>query len=92
MNARERFLDVSELEPPEPLERVLTALEYLEEGQYLHMAHRREPLLLYPELEQRGFDYLTLFDRDYPCEVLIWRRDDRLAETACRDIAERPGR
>jgi len=83
--ARERRLDVSDLEPPEPLQRVLTALDDLGDGEYLHMLHRREPFLLYPELENRGFCYLTTFDGDYDCEVLIWRDGDRLAERACRD-------
>jgi len=82
--ARERVLDVSDLEPPEPLERVLAAIDELEDGEYLHMLHRREPLLLYPELEQRGFSYLPMFDRDYECEVLIWRDGDPVAESACR--------
>lgn len=81
--ARERLLDVSDLEPPEPLERVLTALDELGDGEFLHMLHRRDPLLLYPELERRGFRYLTTFERDYECEVFIWRDGDTVAENAC---------
>ena len=82
--ARERRLDVSDLEPPEPLQRVLTALDALDEGEFLHVLHRREPLLLYPELMDRGFRYLTTFERDYDCEVFIWRDGDARAERACR--------
>lgn len=82
--ARERLLDVSDLEPPEPLERVLNALGELGDGEFLHMLHRREPLLLYPELTARGFRYLTTFARDFECEVFIWRDGDATAEHACR--------
>lgn len=84
MSAREHILDVSDLEPPEPLQRVLEALSELGEGDYLHMLHRREPLLLYPELEQRGFRYLTITGGNHECELLIWRDGDTVAEHACR--------
>jgi len=83
MSAREHILDVSDLEPPEPLQRVLNALPELGEGDYLHMLHRREPLLLYPELERRGFRYLDISNGDHECELLIWRDGDAAAEHAC---------
>lgn len=82
---RERVLDVSDLEAPEPLERVLTALDELGEGEFLRMLHRREPLLLYPELERRGFGYLMRLEGRGRYEVLIWRHGDAAAERACRD-------
>jgi len=77
----ECFLDVSDLEPPEPLVRALTEIDTLKEGQYLHMRHRREPCLLYPNLEQRGFTHLTrVSGSDF--DVFIWRKDDSAAEQA----------
>lgn len=87
MDARERLLDVSELEPPEPLQRVLAATARLGEGEFLHVLHRREPLLLYPELDRRGFCYLATFEGDYACEVFIWRDGDEPAAEACRSRA-----
>ena len=42
----ERVLDVSDLEPPEPLERILDALDQLGTGDWLHVRHRREPFPL----------------------------------------------
>jgi uncharacterized protein (DUF2249 family) len=87
---QEKRLDVSDLEPPEPLERVLAALDELGDGEFLHMLHRREPFLLYPELERRGFRYLTFLDRDHECEVFIWRSGDTAAEKACRNCLEAP--
>lgn len=50
----EYCLDVSNLEPCEPLERTLAAVARLEAGDYLRILHRREPHLLYPLLEKEG--------------------------------------
>lgn len=83
MTARARVLDVSGLEPPAPLERVLTELEDLAPGEYLRMLHRREPSLLYPILEQRGFAYRAGPGRTTAFEILIWHRDDAEAARAC---------
>jgi uncharacterized protein (DUF2249 family) len=48
-------IDNRGLEPPEPLVRILSALPGLDEGGELVALMDREPLLLYPELERRGF-------------------------------------
>lgn len=42
------------LEPPEPMIRILDALEHLEPGQVLEALNEREPVFLYPELQARG--------------------------------------
>ncbi len=47
-------LDNRGLEPPEPMVRILSALEDLAPGEVLEAWNDREPLLLYPELEARG--------------------------------------
>ncbi|MGH7118039.1 MAG: DUF2249 domain-containing protein [Acetobacteraceae bacterium] len=47
-------LDNRGLGPPEPMMRILGALENLGPGQVLEAWNDREPLLLYPELEARG--------------------------------------
>lgn len=52
-------LDVRGLEPPEPLLRILARLETLDPGDELEVLHERRPLLLYPELEARGFVHET---------------------------------
>lgn len=83
----ERHLDVSDLEAPEPLVQVLDAAESLAPGEYLRMYHRREPCLLYPNLDQRGFDHATRQGRDVACEVFIWRRGDAEAEGRAREAA-----
>lgn len=83
----ERCLDVSDLEAPEPLLQVLDAAEALASGEYLHMYHRRQPCLLYGNLEQRGFDHDTRCGREVACEVFIWRRGDAAAAAAAGEAA-----
>jgi len=78
----EARLDVSDLEPPEPLLRALHAAESLAPGTYLHMTHRREPHLLYPQLLQRGFSYRLRAGRAGNVELFIWRSDDAEAAAA----------
>jgi uncharacterized protein (DUF2249 family) len=48
-------LDNRGLPPPEPMVRILGALQTLPEGDELVVLMDREPMLLYPELERRGF-------------------------------------
>jgi uncharacterized protein (DUF2249 family) len=76
----EHLLNVSRLEPPEPLERVLAALESLGPGEYLRVLHSREPYLLYPILDERGFVWHTRPGGEVAFEIYIWRRDDAQAQ------------
>ncbi|MBX5476427.1 MAG: DUF2249 domain-containing protein [Clostridia bacterium] len=50
-----RTLDNRGLMPPEPMVRVLEALESLKDGEVLEVFNDREPMFLLPELEQRGY-------------------------------------
>lgn len=72
----ENLLDVRDLTPPEPLERVLTAIGSLGKGQYLRVRHHREPFPLYPILQKSGFAWLTQPGLEAPFEIFIWRRND----------------
>lgn len=47
-------LDNRGLLPPEPMVRILQALEGMKPGEVLEALNDREPLFLYPELESRG--------------------------------------
>lgn len=47
-------LDNRGLPPPEPLVRILDALEHLGPGEVLEAINERDPVFLYPELEARG--------------------------------------
>ena len=57
-----RSLDVRGLEAPEPLERILGELETLRDDEQLNVTHWREPLLLYPILEEGGWHYSKAYD------------------------------
>ena len=48
-------LDNRGFPPPEPMVRILDALKSLPAGDELVVLMDREPVLLYPELERRGF-------------------------------------
>ena len=74
------------LEPCEPLERTLEAIQQLEAGEYLCVIHRREPHLLYPLLEKSGFSWRCIEDQPDSYEIFIWRADDAAAgvEAAAR--------
>lgn len=52
-------VDVRGLEPPQPMVRVLEALDTLGDGQRLEVLHDRRPLFLYPQLDDRGFVHAT---------------------------------
>lgn len=74
-------LDVSHLEPCEPLERALEAVEGLMPGQYICMQHRCEPFPLYNILDQRGFKYFCRQGEDTPFEIFIWKRGDQATQS-----------
>lgn len=48
-------LDVSELEPPQPMIEILQKVQELGPGDVLEVSHHREPVPLYPHLEEAGF-------------------------------------
>jgi uncharacterized protein (DUF2249 family) len=57
-------LDNRDLEPPEPMVRILAAAEKLEPGETLSALLRREPVFLFPQLEKRGYHWLGGFTPD----------------------------
>jgi uncharacterized protein (DUF2249 family) len=56
------YLDCSELDPPEPMVRILAQLETMAEGEVLFALLGREPIFLFPELQARGHAWVG--DRD----------------------------
>jgi uncharacterized protein (DUF2249 family) len=66
-------LDVRGLEPPEPLELVLDALDLLAHGDHLCMRIEREPFPLYRILSNNGYAYCTSALPGLEYEVTIWR-------------------
>jgi len=71
---KKRSLDVRGLEAPEPLERILGELESLQDDEQLEVTHWREPLLLYPVLEEAGLRYKTEYDEKNRIYLIsIWK-------------------
>ena len=68
-------LDVSDLTPPEPLERILDALADLPAGERLCVRHRREPHPLYLMLRNMGYRWQTTHQAPDDFEILIWEDD-----------------
>jgi tRNA 2-thiouridine synthesizing protein A len=69
-------LDVRGLPPPLPLVRVLERLETLAAGEQLELVHDRRPMLLYPQLEARGFAHETNETEPGVVRVLILKKAD----------------
>ncbi len=69
----EFILDARWLEPPEPMERALAALERARPGERIRLLIHREPFPLYELLALRGWHYRTERRDDDCYEVLIFR-------------------
>jgi len=57
-------LDNRDLEPPEPMARILLATEAVRTGEVISALLAREPVFLFPELERRGHQWRGGFDAD----------------------------
>jgi uncharacterized protein (DUF2249 family) len=68
---RER-LDVRELGPPKPLAETLELLPDLPDETVIVQVNDRTPQHLYPELDDRGYEYATV-EREEDVVTAIWR-------------------
>lgn len=59
-----RRLDNRDLEPPEPMVRILAAVETMAQGEVLSALLCREPIFLFPELAKRGHRWTAGFEAD----------------------------
>jgi uncharacterized protein (DUF2249 family) len=59
-----RHLDNLDLDPPEPMVRILAATEEMKDGEVLSALVCREPLFLLPELAKRGHAWQGGFEPD----------------------------
>ncbi|MCW3473192.1 DUF2249 domain-containing protein [Limobrevibacterium gyesilva] len=69
-----QHLDNRDLDPPEPMVRILAAIEALKPGEVLSALLCREPIFLLPELAKRGHGWRGGFEADgktYRVEVRI---------------------
>ncbi|WP_200763359.1 DUF2249 domain-containing protein [Nitrosophilus alvini] len=75
---KEILIDTRDLEPPEPMQKVMQALRELEEGEYVHMVHRFAPLPFLDILKNNAFAY-KLFEHENGADLYICKNSD----TAC---------
>ena len=68
-------LDVRGLEPPEPLVRVIEALDTLPAGERLSLKIDCRPLPLYRLLERNGYAYEERRGGDSLFAIIIYKRD-----------------
>ncbi|HEY5086704.1 MAG TPA: DUF2249 domain-containing protein, partial [Gemmatimonadaceae bacterium] len=68
----EVWLDVRDLEPPEPLVRTLEALENLPTDSVLVQVNMRVPQFLLPILRERGFHFTIDESQPDQVQVRIW--------------------
>ncbi len=59
-----RHLDNRDLDPPEPMVRILAAVEEMAPGEVLSALLCREPMFLFPELAKRGHRWRGGFEPD----------------------------
>jgi uncharacterized protein (DUF2249 family) len=72
----EVLVDARWLEPPEPMEQVLVALNRLRPGQRIRFLLHREPHPLYGMLEKMGYTHRAQAIADDCFEILIQARAD----------------
>ncbi len=66
-------VDARGLEPPQPMQRILEALASLPDGATLRARTDRRPMLLYPKMDERGYQYETREADGDGYETRIWR-------------------
>lgn len=71
-------IDVRGLEPPEPMIKVLESLSSIDEETVLLVHHHREPAMLYPKLEERGYSAIAnKIEENYYKVVITKKKADQ---------------
>jgi len=69
-------LDVRGLEPPEPMMKILETLARVDDETVLVVHHHREPMMLYPKLEERGYEAVSnKIEENYYKVVITKKRE-----------------
>lgn len=69
-------LDARELEHPEPLVQATRILQGLDDGSYLYMLHRKQPIPLLDLASEQGFQTLSFQDDTKNWHILICKNPD----------------
>lgn len=67
-------LDVRELVPPEPMIMILENLSKIDDNTVMVVHHHREPLMLYPKLEERGYTAVSNMINENYYKVVITKK------------------
>jgi uncharacterized protein (DUF2249 family) len=67
-------IDVHELQPPEPMIKILENLYRIDEESVMVVYHHREPLLFYPKLEERGYQVFCQKISEEKYKILIAKK------------------
>lgn len=70
---RYKELDVRHLEMPLPMTNILESLFHLPKDHILYVHHKKFPLFLVPELNERGYEMLSVQQKD-GVDLLIYRK------------------
>ncbi len=82
-------LDVSELEPPQPMHIITAALQTLCIGEVLAVKHRRIPIPLFEMITGR-FDYLCNEITASHFQLYFWQHDDDEARILAEKLSLEP--
>ncbi len=86
----ERVLDVSDLEPCEPLQQSIAVARALAPGEFLRVRHRREPLMLFPLLKDAGYAWRCVQRGEAVFDIYIWAERDAAAASAALAAMDGP--
>ncbi|MGF1694378.1 DUF2249 domain-containing protein [Vibrio lamellibrachiae] len=78
-------LDVSELEPPQPMHQITAALQKLNAGEVLAVKHRRKPVPLFEMIAAR-FEYLCDEVTPSHFQLYFWRVKDNDAKSLAEQL------
>jgi len=67
-------LDVRQLVPPEPMMKILENISKVDDKTVMIVHHHREPMMLYPKLEERGYTAVTNKIEDNYYKVVITKK------------------
>lgn len=66
---------------------ILEELTSLDDGQFLHVIHRREPHCLFRALEEFGYRYCSRDGGDSRLDIWIWLATDLVAALGAKEAA-----
>ena len=83
---KELFINVSELEAPEPFSEILYLTKELKQNSYIRVVHRKEPFPLYDILHENGFDFYTVKMSNSKFNIFIWQSSDIATANYCQKL------